>query len=129
MHQFHYDYIKKEYDNKSKLLFTHFEWNVYKDFGSDKETLDFSNYSTKSKHYNNWKKLVIGKMKDEILGVETETFVGLMPKMYSFLVDNNEHKKAKGANKNVAARISYNEYKNILLNKKCTRHSMNRIQS
>ena len=68
-------------------------------------------------------------MKYEILGVETERFVGFRPKMYSFLVDNNEHKKAKGVNKNVAARISYNEYKYVLLNKKLIRHSMNRIQS
>ena len=32
-------------------------------------------------------------------------------------------------NKNVVATISYNEYKDILLNKKCIRYSMNRIQS
>ena len=50
--------------------------------------------------------------------------------MYSFLVDDNsEHKKAKGANRNVLTTISHNEYKNVLLNNKCLRHSMNRIQS
>ena len=49
--------------------------------------------------------------------------------MYSSLVDNNEHKKANGVNKNVVATISHNEYKDVLLNKKCIRHSMNRIQS
>ena len=103
--------------------------DVYEDFGSRKEMFDFSNYSTKSKHYDNWKKLVTGKIKDKILGVETERFVRLMPKMYSFLVYNNEHKKEKGVNKNVAARISYNECKYVLLNKKCIRHLMNRIQS
>ena len=43
--------------------------------------------------------------------------------------DNNEHNKAKGVNKNVIETISYNEYKDVLLNKKCLRHSMNRIQS
>ena len=32
-------------------------------------------------------------------------------------------------NRIVAATISYNEYKNVLLNKKCLRYSMNRIQS
>ena len=32
-------------------------------------------------------------------------------------------------NKNVVARISRNEYKDDMLNKKCLRHSMNRIQS
>ena len=30
--------------------------------------------------------------------------------------------------KNVVATISHNEYKDVLLNKKCLRHSMNRIQ-
>ena len=90
--------------------------------------LDFSNYFTKSK-YDDSNKLVIGKMNDETGGVLVEEFVGLKPKMYSFLVDNNEHKKAKVVNKNVVATISHSEYKDILLNKKCLRHSMNRIQS
>ena len=50
-------------------------------------------------------------------------FVGLKPKMYSFLVDDNsEHKEAKGVNKNVVATISHNEYKDVLLNNKCLRH-------
>ena len=49
--------------------------------------------------------------------------------MYSFLVDeNSEYKKAKGVNKNVVATISHNEYKDVLLNEKCLRHLMNRIQ-
>ena len=43
--------------------------------------------------------------------------------------DNSEHKKAKGVNENVVATISHNEYKDVLLNKKCLIHSMNRIQS
>ena len=50
--------------------------------------------------------------------------------MYSYLVDNNsEQKKAKAVNRNVVATISHNECKDVLLNKKCLRHSMNRIQS
>ena len=69
-------------------------------------------------------------MKDEIGGVAIEELVGLKPKMYSFLVDNNsKHKKTKGMNKNVVATISHNEYKDVLLNNKCMRHSVNRIQS
>ena len=43
------------------------------------------------------------------------------------IFDNSEHKKAKDVNKNVVATISHNEYKYVLLNKKCLRHSMNRI--
>ena len=36
--------------------------------------------------------------------------------MYSFLVDHSEYKKTKVVNKNVVAAISYNEYKDLLLN-------------
>ena len=32
-------------------------------------------------------------------------------------------------NRNVVATISHNKYENVLLNKKCFRHSMNRIKS
>ena len=45
--------------------------------------------------------------------------------MYSFFAAE----KTKGVSKNVVAPISYDEYKDVLLNKKCLRHSMNRIQS
>ena len=69
-------------------------------------------------------------MKDETAGVMIEEFVKLKPKMYQYLVDDNsEHKKAKGINKNVVATKIHNEYKDVLLNKKCLKHSVNRIQS
>ena len=62
--------------------------------------------------------------------MKDEKFVRLKPKIYSYLVDDNSvHKKAKGVNKNVVSTISHNEYKDVLLNKKCLRHLMNRIQS
>ena len=48
----------------------------------DKEMFDFSNYSTKSKYYDNSNKLVIGKMNDETTGDAIKDFVGLKPKMY-----------------------------------------------
>ena len=73
-----------------------------------------------------FKKLVIGKMKDETRGFAIEELVRLNPKMYSFLVEND---KAKGVNKNVVATTTHNEYKDILLNKESIRHSMKRIQS
>ena len=110
--------------------------DVNEDFSIDKEIFDFSNYSTKSKYYDNSNKLVIGKMKDETRGTAIEEFVRLKTKMYSFLVDNAieefvglkrkmysfsgdniDHKKAKGMNKNVVATISHNEYKYVLLKK------------
>ena len=60
---------------------------------------DFNKYSIKSKCDINSNKLVIGKMKDETGEVAIKEFFGLKPKTYSFLVDNNEHKKAKRVNK------------------------------
>ena len=67
-------------------------------------------------------------MKDKIAGVAIEEFVGLKPKMYSYLAnDKSEHKKAKGMNRNDVATISHNEYKDVLCNKRCLRHSMKRI--
>ena len=79
---------------------------------------DFSNYSTKSKYYDNSNKLVVGKMKYKTVDVAIKEFVWLKPKMYSYLVDDNsEHKKANGVNKNVLVTISHNEYKDVLLNK------------
>ena len=90
---------------------------------------DFSNYSTESKYHDNSKNLVIGKMKDETAGVAMEEFVRFKSKMYSYLADDNsEHKREKYVNRNVAT-ISHNEYIDILLNRKCLIHLINRIQS
>ena len=71
--------------------------DVYKDFSSDKEMFDFSNYSDESKYYDNSNKLVVGIRKDETAGVAIEEFVGLKSRMYLCLVDgNSEHKNGKG---------------------------------
>ena len=138
MYQFHYYYIKNKYGTISKLFFTDTDSlmyeikteDFYEDFSNDKDMFDFSNYSTKLKYYHNSKKLVVGKMKDETAGVAIEEFVGLNPKMYSYLVnDNSKHKKAKGVNRNVFVTISHDEYKDVSLNKKYLRNSVNRIQN
>ena len=60
MYEFHYNYIKNEYDNKSKLLFTDTDSlmyeiktvDVHEDLSSNKEVVNFSNYLTKSKYYD-----------------------------------------------------------------------------
>ena len=49
--------------------------------------------------------------------------------MYSYLVNNSAHKKTKAVTRNASATISHNQYKDVSLNKKRLRHSMNRIQS
>ena len=65
IYEFHYDYIKNKYGNKSRLLFTDTDSlmyeikteDVFEHFSSNKEMLDLSNYSTKSKYYNDSNKL------------------------------------------------------------------------
>ena len=60
IYEFYYDYIKNEYGNKSKLIFTETDSLMYEimtedvhhNFRSNKEVFDFSNYSTKSKYYD-----------------------------------------------------------------------------
>ena len=74
-------------------------------------------------------KLVVIKMKDETSGVSTEDFVGLRSEMYSFLADDRSaHKEASGVNKNVVARISHREYKDVMFNSKCLRHLRDKTQ-
>ena len=43
--------------------------------------------------------------------------------------DNSEHIKTKGVNINSVVTIRHNEHNDVLVNKKCLRHSMNRIQT
>ena len=108
MQEFHHDYIKNKYLNNSKLLFANIDSlmyeikseDVYEDFSSNEEMFDFSNYSIKSRYHDDSKKLVIEKMKDETAGVSIEKFVGLKPKTYSYVLDeNSKHKKANGVNR------------------------------
>ena len=60
-------------------------------------------------------------MKDETAGNGIKKFVRLKPDLYSYLVgDNSEHKQKCCCKR-------HNEYKYVLLNKKCLRHLLNRI--
>ena len=60
MYEFHYDYIKNKYGNKSRLLFADTDIlmydikikDVYEDFRDDKQIFDRGNYSAKSKYYD-----------------------------------------------------------------------------
>ena len=59
MYDFHYNYVKKKYNNKAKQLFTDTDpltyeiqtEDVYADFYQDKHLFDSSNYSSESKFY------------------------------------------------------------------------------
>ena len=121
MHQSHYDYVLKTFNNV-KLLFTDTDsliykiknGNVYDQCFKDKHLFDFSVYSKDSIYYDDSNKKKLGKMKDEFNGNKIDKFVGLKSKMYSLISNNWEMNKAKGVN----LKLKDNEYVNALLNKK-----------
>ena len=89
MHDFHWNFIKKNFD--AELLFTDTDSltykiklkDVYEEVLKWKDLLDFSNYSKDSKFFIETNKKVIGKMKDDFGGVIIIEFVGLKWKIYS----------------------------------------------
>ena len=57
--------------------------------------MDCSDYPKNHPNYDASNKKVIGKFKDELNGAVIDEFIGLKPKMYSYIVDDNEFKKQK----------------------------------
>ena len=133
IYEFHYDYIKNKYGKSSdtdSFMYEIETQKVFDDFSKNKECFILVIILAKSKYYNDSNTLVVGNMKDEMVGVAIEEFAGLKLKMYSILLSNSsEYKNAKAVSKNVVTKMSHSEYKNVLSNKTCLRHSMNRIQS
>ena len=139
MYDFHYNNIKKKYGNKAKLLFTDTDSltyeieaeDVYKDFWFNRNKFDNSEYPESSPYFDKTNKKVIGKFKDEALGIPIIEFVGLRSKMYSYMKDNHkEERTAKGIKKNTIKKdITHENYKNVLLNNKQMHHTMETIRS
>ena len=83
MYEFHYHYFKSKYGSNLVLLITDTDSlmyeikteNAHKDFGKNQNMFDFSNYSTKSKYYDDSNKLVVGEMKGETGSVTLNNFL------------------------------------------------------
>ena len=128
MYDFHYNYIKKKYGDKARLLFTDTDSltyeieaeDVYRDFWNDKDKFDNSDYPESSLYFDKTNKKVIGKFKDEAAGVPICEFVGLRSKMYSYIKDDQKvGKTAKGIKKNVINNnIKHENYKQTLFENK-----------
>ena len=123
MFDFHYNYIRKKYDNKAELLFTDtdslmyliqtddFYYDINKDVKKKFDTSDYpENHPSGIKTGVN--KKVIGKFKDEAAGKQITHFVGLRPKLYTFKVEEKgETRKAKGVKKNgIKKYLSFEDY-------------------
>ena len=142
MFDFHYNYIRKNYENKAELLFTDTDSLMYliqiEDFYQDiskdiKRKFDTSDYP--EKHPSGIKtginKKVIGKFKDEAAGKQITHFVGLRPKLYSYKIEEKgETRKAKGVKKNVIKKsLTFEDYKKCLFTEEEVMKEMNIIRS
>ena len=123
--------MKAKYGDKARLLFTDTDSlmyevetpDIYKDMAEHQDLFDMSNYEPANPYYkyefkeNNSK---VGFMKDEAAGHAISEFVGLRPKMYSYLevkskadgiLDVTNKHRAKGIQKVAAARLTHEQYK------------------
>ena len=103
MYDFHYDFIKKHFDDE--LLFTDTDSltyeikseDVYEEFFKHKNLFDFSSYPKDSKSFDVNNKKNIDKIKEESERKIIGEFVGLKSKMYSMKnIDGIESNTAKG---------------------------------
>ena len=139
VYNFHYNYIKKEYGSRVKLLFTDTDSltyeieteDVYKDLWKRKELFHNSDYPKGSPYEFQENKKVIGKFKDELCGKIMSEFVGLRSKMYSYIMEDGKGgMTAKGIKKNVIKKdIMHEAYKKTLMNEEQMRHKMRTIRS
>ena len=132
IHDFHYNFIKKKFD--AELLFNDTDSltyeikskDVYENVFKHNYLFDFSNFSKDSKFYDDQNEVVVRKMKDEYKGIPIINFVGLKSKIHSMVSDDGkESTTAKGVN----IATEFNEFRDILFNKKVDRHKMKIIQS
>jgi hypothetical protein len=139
MYDFHYNTIKKEYGDRSRLLFTDTDSlmyeiktdDVYEDFREMGDCWDNSDYPKDSPYYSTHNKKVIGKFKDEAGGVPVIEFVGLRSKMYSYVKENGGGgMTAKGVKKYVIRnKLTHENFKDVINTKGRMRHNMNTIRS
>ena len=142
MYDFHYNYIKKKYGDKAKLLFTDTDSlmyeikteDFYKDISGDvKDKFDTSDYPPNhpSGIPTGCNKKVLGMFKDEAGGKIIDEFVGLRAKLYSYkMFEGKENKKCKGVKKSVVKEsITHEDYKNCLFTGKEQLRKMNVIRS
>ena len=125
MYEFHYDYMKRKYNEESlKLCYMDTDSLVYKiriedfyaDIAEDVESrFDTSGYVPDRPLPVGKNKKVIGLMKDELGGKIMKEFISLRPKMYSYRVEELEPKKCKGIKKCIVNKtISFEDYKRCL---------------
>ena len=95
MYNFHYNFIKTKYGSRAQLLFTDTDSLMYqiaipyKQYYADMKQFshyfDLSGLPQTHPSYDPTNKKVVGKFKDETNGEPILEFIGLRPKMYSYI--------------------------------------------
>ena len=142
MYDFHYNYIKKKYGDRAKLLFTDTDSlcyeikteDVYEDISPDVHRLfDTSNYPKDHPSCipTGANKKVPGLFKDECGGKQMTEFIGLRPKLYANNVEGvGESKRAKGVKGSTVKKdIALADYRECLYSGKPQTRSMCVIRS
>ena len=123
MYDFYYNHLKKLYTHNIRLLYTDTDSviihvtteDIYADMMKHADLYDTSNYSPDHQLFSDTNKKVIGKFKDELGGKVLTEFIGIRPKMYSY-VGEDSGKRAKGVKKSVLKKtITHEDYKNCLI--------------
>ena len=142
MYNFHYNYMKKIYGDKARLLDIDTDGvkyhvitdDIYKDMSKMvEEVFDTSNFPIN--HLSGIKvgvnKKVPGKFKDELGGEPITHYAGVRSKLYSYItLKKHQEKKAKGIKKQaIKNKICFEDYKNCVLNKTTKRIVQSNIRS
>lgn len=131
VYRFHYDYMKKTFNNNCKLLYTDTDSLIYEISQVDiyekmrqncLESIEKQEFDTSDYKVDNVFKIplvnkkVLGLMKDECNGRLITRFIGLRSKMYCVEIEQNSlMKKAKGVKSIVVKnKISFEDYYNCL---------------
>ena len=137
MYDFYYNTMKARYGENVRLLYTDTDSlivkvdteDVYGDMKKNLADYDTSNYSPGHPLFSTANKKVIGKFKDELGGRLMTEFIGLRPKMYSF-VGEDSGKRAKGVKKSVLQKtITHEDYRSCLFEKEVFHRDMPGLRS
>ena len=137
MYDFYYNHLKKNYDDNIRLLYTDTDSlivkvdteDIYADMSQNLDDYDTSNYSPGHPLFSNTNKKIIGKFKDELGGKQMTEFIGIRPKMYSYIGEDSG-KRAKGVKKSVLCKtITHEDYKKCLLNREVFHRDMPGLRS
>lgn len=127
IYEFHYNYVKKTFNDCSKLLYTDTDSLIYEFTVSDiYESIkqDYHRFDTSDYPIDNvygiplLNKKVLGLMKDECGGKISKTFIGIRAKLYMVIMDGEIKKRAKGIKGATLKTITYEDYMNCLFHHK-----------